>query len=248
MEAGVRPPRVSLMVPCFNEAAALPGLLERLADMNGRLEAPWAVLFVDDGSMDATFALLEEAARSFPWLRVVRHGRNLGLGAALRTGLANLESPIVCTADADGTCPLEVYPALVKLVEEGADVAIGSPWHPASDPPECGLGRRILSRGASLAYRLATGRALYSWTSIARAYRRAALAQIPFRSDGFDAVAEILLGAVVAGLEIREVPMKLGVRRQGRSKINIAAAIGGHLVLVARAAAQSQRRWWRRFR
>jgi dolichol-phosphate mannosyltransferase len=147
----------------------------------------------------------------------------------------------VCTTDADGTCPIEIYPALVKLVEEGADVAIGSPWHPDSAPAECSLGRGILSRGASLVYRLAAGRRLYSWTSIARAYRRTALVRIPFGSDGFDAVAEILLGAAIAGLDIREIPMKLGVRRQGRSKMNLAGTIGSHLVLVAHTAWASVR-------
>lgn len=237
---------VSLIIPCFNEAAGLPSLLERLAVMNSGPEASWDVLFVDDGSTDETFLLLSEAARSSAWLRVARHPRNLGLGAALRTGFARVESPIVCTTDSDGTCPLETLPALVKLVEAGADVAIGSPWHPASPPAECSLARKILSRGASLLYGIAAGRTLHSWTCMCRAYRRAALEQMPFRSDGFEAVTEMLVGAAVNGLDIREMPMKLGVRSMGRSKMKVLHAIGSHLILLARAARQCVSRRLRR--
>src|SRR5262249_9682695 len=73
-----RPP-VSVIVPCYDEAQGIPALLARLETL-----APlgWEFVFVDDGSRDDTFATLLEASRTRPWMRVVRHGANMGLGAA----------------------------------------------------------------------------------------------------------------------------------------------------------------------
>ena len=74
----------------------------------------WRVLFVDDGSADATFAcLLSEVGRR-PWARVVRHPTNLGLGAALRTGFRYAESPIVCTVASKEEGITEMWDAVLR--------------------------------------------------------------------------------------------------------------------------------------
>src|SRR5262249_8636609 len=85
---------VSVIVPCCDEAEGLPSLLARLERMES---LGWEFIFVDDGSRDTTFTTLLAAARSHPCMRVVRHGTNLGLGAAMRTGFAHARAPIVCT-------------------------------------------------------------------------------------------------------------------------------------------------------
>ncbi|MCL4236369.1 MAG: glycosyltransferase, partial [Deltaproteobacteria bacterium] len=68
-------------LPAYNEAAALPGLIEAIAAM---LPPRCAILVVDDGSADDTAAIAERAAAKFPVV-LVRHGRNRGLSAAVRT-------------------------------------------------------------------------------------------------------------------------------------------------------------------
>src|SRR4029453_7824526 len=130
-------PRVTVIVPCYDEAEGIPSLLARLETL---APLPWEVVFVDDGSRDATFTTLLDAARSRSWMRVVRHGTNLGLGAALRTGFDRARAPIVCTMDSDCTYPPERLPELVHLIEQGADIATASPWHPDSVP---GKGGRV---------------------------------------------------------------------------------------------------------
>ena len=230
--------RATLVIPCLNEADGLPGLIERLDTMRKGPGGPWEILFVDDGSTDDTFRLLSDASAA-GWLRVVRHPRNRGLGAALRTGFAEARAPIVVATDADLTCPFETLPALVKLVEDGADIACGSPWHPASGSAECGWSRKLLSRAASLLYMLAVRRRLYSWTCMCRAYRRSSLERIRFDADGFEAVTEILVTAALDRQDIREVPMKLGVRRAGESKMPMLRTIRGHLALLMRAVGRT---------
>ena len=86
-------PPVTVIVPCYNEEAGLPFLLERLRKMRSHGADDWSFLFVDDGSSDATFSALLRAAQDEDWIEVVRHPENLGLGAALRTGRARPACP-----------------------------------------------------------------------------------------------------------------------------------------------------------
>jgi dolichol-phosphate mannosyltransferase len=241
-----RPP-VTVIVPCYDEAEGIPTLLARLETLT---PLGWEIVFVDDGSRDATFATLLDAARSRPWMRVVRHGTNLGLGAALRTGFARARGPIVCTMDSDCTYLPERLPELVGLIEQGADIATASPWHPESVPAEQNLlhlGLRLgLSRALSGLYRLLIGRDVHTFTCLHRAYRREVVDATRFRASGCAAVAELLLRGMLGGWRVREVPMQLGARRFGESKLKIGNAIVAHLGLLSLTAVVVWARWVRR--
>jgi dolichol-phosphate mannosyltransferase len=228
---------VTVIVPCFNEEAGLPTLLARLRTMRAHARAgAWDVLFVDDGSSDETFAALLRAARDEPWIRVVRHHENLGLGAALRTGIARARSPIICTIDSDCTYPPERLPELTALVEQGADISTASAWHPDSQEAEASRFRLLLSRSVSQVYKRLIGQDVYTFTCLFRAYRRETLERIRFRANGFSAVAEIMLKAILSGLNVREVPMRLETRRYGESKLKVGDAVVAHLHLLSLTA------------
>ncbi len=237
-----RPP-VSVIVPCYDEADGIPSLLERLATL-----APlgWEFVLVDDGSRDATFATLMAAAATRPWMRVVRHGTNLGLGAALRTGFAHARAPIVCTMDSDCTYLPERLPELVRLVEQGADIATASPWHPDSVPPEGARIRVALSRTVSALYQRLLGRDVHTFTCLHRAYRREVVETTRVRAAGFAAVAELMLRPMLEGRRVRELPMPLGARLFGKSKLMIGEAVLAHLGLLALTATMVSARWARR--
>ena len=119
-------PPVTVIVPCYNEEAGLPFLLERLRKMRANGANDWTFLFVDDGSSDGTFGALLRAAQDENWIEVVRHPENLGLGAALRTGFDHARSPVVCSIDSDCTYPPEKLPELTALIEGGAQIATAS--------------------------------------------------------------------------------------------------------------------------
>jgi dolichol-phosphate mannosyltransferase len=242
VSAPPRPP-VTVIVPCYDEAAGIPSLLARLETL-----APlgWEFVFVDDGSRDTTFATLLDAARSRPWMRVVRHGTNLGLGAALRTGFDHARGPIVCTMDSDCTYQPERLPELVGLIEQGADIATASPWHPESLPAQRSPLRLALSRALSWVYQLLIGRDVHTFTCLHRAYRREVVDATRFRATGFAAVAELLLRGMLGGWRVREVPMQPGARRFGESKLKIGNAIVAHLGLLSFTAVMVCARWARR--
>ena len=231
-----QPPPVSVIVPCFNEEEGLPSLLARLTTLQRNGGHGWQVLLVDDGSTDDTFARLLAFASGEPWLKVLRHPTNLGLGAALRTGLAHASAPVICTMDSDCTYPPERLPDLVALLDGGGDVATASAWHPESQAPAAGWLRSTLSRSVSGLYKLFIKQDVYTFTCLFRAYRRDVLESIRFRSDGFAAVAEIMLRGLLAGYHVRELPMRLEARRFGKSKLKVGDAILAHATLLSLTA------------
>jgi dolichol-phosphate mannosyltransferase len=229
-------PPVTVIIPCYNEEAGLPFLLERLRKMRALGAEDWSFLFVDDGSSDGTFGALLRAAQDENWIEVVRHPENLGLGAALRTGFDHARSPVVCSIDSDCTYPPEKLPELAALVNDGAQIVTASAWHPDSASAEGSAVRIWLSRMVSGLYKLLIGQDVYTFTCLFRAYHTESIRRIHFRSSGFAAVAEIMLRAMLTGFVVREVPMRLESRRFGESKLKVGDAIMAHVRLLIMTA------------
>lgn len=228
---------MTVVIPCLNEEAGLPSLLARLREMRRDPKAAdWHFLFVDDGSSDGTFSTLLRAARDESWIDVVRHPENLGLGAALRTGFAQARSPVVCTIDSDCTYPPERLPELTALLAQGAEIVTASAWHPQNDDAQGSGVRLALSRMVSQIYKVLIGQDVYTFTCLFRAYRRQVIRGIRFRANGFAAVAEIMLRAMLAGNAIAEVPMPLERRQYGESKLRISDAVMAHAGLLTLTA------------
>ena len=117
-------PQLTLLVPCFNEAARVPALLEALdAFATSHPQLAHEVVFVDDGSTDGTVDLLRAAEG--PQRRVLRHAHNAGKGAALRTGMHASRGDVVLFLDADLAVSLDHVDAALQTIDAGADVAVG---------------------------------------------------------------------------------------------------------------------------
>jgi len=228
---------VTVIVPCHNEEAGLPQLFTRLRDMHAKPDmAEWRFLFVDDGSTDDTLGLLLREERQSPWIEVVRNPGNLGLGAALRTGVACTASPVVCSMDSDCTYPPERLPELTALIDRGFDLATASAWHPENTVIEGNQLRLFLSRTVSQTYKWLVGQDVYTFTCLFRACRRELFERIRIYSDGFASVAEMMLGAMRAGYKIAEVPMPIEPRRYGESKLKVSDAVMTHAMLLSLTA------------
>jgi len=111
-------PAVSVVVPVRNEAGNIALLVAEIAKA---LEGQWSfeVVYVDDGSTDATEAELKRLMTQHAWLRRVRHKQSCGQSAAVRTGVAAARAPIVVTLDGDGQNDPAFIPALVRALEAG---------------------------------------------------------------------------------------------------------------------------------
>jgi glycosyltransferase involved in cell wall biosynthesis len=114
---------LSIIMPCYNEAATLPEIMQRVLAINIDKE----IIAVDDNSGDTTYQILQEYAARYPNITVIRHPRNMGKGGAVRSGLAHARGEVVIIQDADLEYDPQDYYALVKpIVEQRVDVVFGS--------------------------------------------------------------------------------------------------------------------------
>ncbi|WP_436535600.1 glycosyltransferase family 2 protein [Actinoplanes sp. HUAS TT8] len=119
-------PRLSVVVPVFNEEAVLPLFAERMRPVLDGLRMGYEVLAVDDGSRDCTPAVLDGLRRQWPQLRVVRLRRNSGHQNALTAGLRRARGTYVVSIDVDLQDPPETIGDMVRLAESaGLDVVHG---------------------------------------------------------------------------------------------------------------------------
>ncbi|HET7191898.1 MAG TPA: glycosyltransferase family 2 protein [Pseudolabrys sp.] len=112
-------PAVSIVVPVRNEAGNIAPLVGEIAKA---IDGLWSfeVVYVNDGSNDATEQELKQLIAQFPWLRHVRHRESCGQSAAVRSGVAAARAPLVVTLDGDGQNDPAFIPALIRALEAGA--------------------------------------------------------------------------------------------------------------------------------
>jgi dolichol-phosphate mannosyltransferase len=239
--------QLSLVIPCYNESDGIGQLRAQLELARPGLEryAPWELVLVDDGSTDDTYARMMAAFGDWPHLRVARHEKNRGLGAALRTGFANATGEVIVVTDSDGTYPYTTIPDLLALLGPEVDIVTSSALHPDGGIDGVPAYRLLLSKGASFLYRVLVSWRIHTYTAMFRAYRREVAVSVPTTSDGYLVMAELLVNAVRAGYRVVEFPTVLHVRRFGQSKARIAQIIGDHLRfqagLIGRIVTRSDR-------
>ncbi len=218
--------RVAVVLPMYNEAGNVAALLERLAAVRDRSSFDLIALAVDDGSRDATQACLAQAAPRFPFLRIVRHTRNRGLAAALRTGIGEAlaeRSPGVdalAFMDADLThAPEDVPRLLAPILDDRADFVLGSRYVPGGRMRGVPWARRAISIVGNSAVRHVLGVPIGDLTSGFRAARAEVFRAISLAERGFGIQLEGTVKAHRAGFRCTEVPITLGVRKSGYSKM-----------------------------
>ncbi|MCU1461338.1 MAG: glycosyltransferase family 2 protein [Acidimicrobiales bacterium] len=203
-------PRTLVIIPALNEEDALPGVLADLAAVCPDLD----VLVVDDGSRDRT----AEVARAAGVL-VAPLPYNLGIGGALRTGFryalrAGYERAV--QFDADGQHDPSEIAKLLALLDDGADMAIGSRFAGETNDYRVGLVRRRAMRLLHFTVRMLSGRNFSDTSSGFRAFNRDTLVLFAttYPVDYMDSVEALLL-AVYGGLRVAEVPIQMRDRVAG---------------------------------
>ena len=231
--------KVSLIIPCYNEEAGLPNLFRQLEPVRQDLEKAYEVevLFVDDGSKDNTLPILQKHYWEVPNTVILHHATNKNLGGALRTGFAEATGDIVVTMDSDCTYPPHHIRTLLRLLQENkADIVTASPYHPQGKVENIPAYRLALSRSVSWIYQKLLGSPISTYTCLFRAYRRAILKDLPFESDTFLAVAELLVYALKKGYKVVEFPTVLKPREYGESKIGLSKVILNHAAFILKLA------------
>jgi glycosyltransferase involved in cell wall biosynthesis len=127
---------LSIFFPAYNDAQALPGLIERTFEVAREHAADFEVIVVNDGSHDNTGEVLAQLAERFtPHMRVVTHEENRGYGGALRSGFAAATKDLVFYTDGDGQYDVRELPKLLALMRTETGLVNGyklernDPWH-----------------------------------------------------------------------------------------------------------------------
>ena len=169
----------------------------------------YEVIVVDDGSEDSTRSKALQCAVLDDHVKVVSHPRNLGKGAAVKTGFQHSTGDLVVFIDSDLEIPPELIPAYLKALKE-ADIAIGSKWHPKSKV-KVSFTRKVLSRCFYALTRLLTGVKATDTQVGLKAFRREALEKIMkaqfIKRYAFD--VELLAAANLLGYKIIELPVEI---------------------------------------
>ncbi len=114
--------RLSVVIPCFNEASNIPHLYKRVTAACAGFD--YELIFVDDGSSDGTAAAVKDLRDGNPRVHLISFIKNFGAQAASRAGLRFARGDLIVTMDADLQHPPEAIPAMVQKAAEGFDIVL----------------------------------------------------------------------------------------------------------------------------
>ena len=208
------PPRLTVVVPAFNEAARLGRGLRKILDYLNRHERNAELIVVDDGSDDETKSVAEASLADSGGVdaRVIRYEQNRGKGHAVRTGLLAARAEIALFSDADLSTPITETPKLVDPIRQGScDLAFGSraldrrligvhqPWR-----------REQGGRVFNLIVRLATGLPFWDTQCGFKSFRLSVCRPLieAGQIDRFGFDVELIYLAYLARLRLREIPVR----------------------------------------
>jgi dolichol-phosphate mannosyltransferase len=209
--------RVSVVVPVKDEADNILPLVEEVhAALDGR--ADFELIYVDDGSRDATPQRLAEACARFPRLRVIRHRRSCGQSTALATGVRAARHPWIATLDGDGQNDPADIPALLQALGPGQrapGLELVAGWR--TQRHDSGL-RKLSSRIANGVRGGLLGDRTPDTGCGLKVFSRELFLALPF----FDHLHRFLPAlALREGAAVVSVPVRHRPRTQGRSKYGV---------------------------
>jgi dolichol-phosphate mannosyltransferase len=215
---------ISIVIPLHNEERSVALLYDELRSALEPLGQEWEAVFVDDGSVDGSFAALTRLHNDNDNVRVVRLRRNFGKAAALAAGFGQARGETVVTIDADlQDDPAEIPRLLVKL-DEGFDLVSG--WKTRRRDP---LRRRALSRIFNWVTGRVSGLRLHDMNCGLKAYRAEVVRGMPLYGELHRFIPVL---AQYRGFRVAELPVNHRPREHGRSRYGVERYVRGFLDLL----------------
>jgi glycosyltransferase involved in cell wall biosynthesis len=209
---------LSVVIPAYNEENGIAEIANRVLAIRGDLEkagiGELELLVVDDGSRDKT----AQIAGQIDGVTLIRHPKNKGYGAALKTGFSKAQGELIGFLDADGTYPPEFFPQLCKEAFNGGELVIGSRM--AGADSKMPVTRRIGNLFFATLLTLLGNQRVTDSASGMRVFRREILEKIFPLPDGLNLTPVMSTRAVHEDIRIVEVPIPYS-ERVGRSKLSV---------------------------
>jgi glycosyltransferase involved in cell wall biosynthesis len=207
-------PRLAVIVPFFNEEDNIERMHAAIVSAVETLAVPFEIVFVDDGSRDATPRLATEIARRDARVRVIRFRRNYGQTPAMAAGIEHARAEILITMDGDLQNDPEDIRAFLAKIDEGYDIVVG--WR--YERQDKLLSRRIPSQVANWLIGKATGVPIKDNGCSLKAFRATLIKGIPLYSEMHRFIPAM---ASIAGPRIAEIKVRHHARQFGRSKYGL---------------------------
>ena len=209
---------LSIVIPAYNEENGIAEIATRVLAVEPALKRSGVdrleLLVVDDGSKDRT----AEVAATISGVSLIRHSKNKGYGAALKTGFSKANGELIGFLDADGTYPPEYFPQLCEVALNGADLVIGSRM--AGADSKMPLTRRVGNFFFANLLSVLGRQKVTDSASGMRVFKRTILEQVYPLPDGLNLTPVMSTRALHEGIKITEFPIPYS-ERVGRSKLSV---------------------------
>jgi dolichol-phosphate mannosyltransferase len=207
-------PKVSVVVPIYNEVESLPHLIEAIATSLNATELSYELICVDDGSIDGSAELLKQQVIAHPNLCAVLLRRNYGQTAAMAAGFNYAQGRAIVTLDGDLQNDPADIPLLLAKLDEGYDLVSG--WR--KNRQDAALTRLLPSKIANWLIGQTTGVKLHDYGCSLKAYRSELVADMNLYGELHRFLPAL---AFIEGARITELPVRHHARRHGRSKYGL---------------------------
>ncbi len=227
MDSNFKVERPLVILPTYNEADNISQILDAIE----ALAIPISVLVVDDSSPDGTANIVVKHPLFEKNIFLLKRPKKSGLGTAYKEGFQwglKKGHDVCIEMDSDFSHDPKDIPRLINVIENGADVAIGSRYIDGISVINWPLHRLILSLWAGMYTRFFTGLPLTDPTTGFKAFRKSVLEQVPnweINSDGYGIQIETNYFAWKNGFTLKEIPIIFTERRDGQSKLTLSVKI-----------------------
>ena len=217
-------PFLSVVIPLLDEEDSLKELYQQVVQSATSLRKPFEIIFIDDGSTDNSFSVLQEIHAADKRTKVVRFRRNFGKSAALSVGFHEAQGDIVITMDADLQDDPAEIPSLIETLNQGYDLVSG--WKQRRHDP---LSKTIPSRLANSVTATMTGIPIHDMNCGLKAYRKEVVKGINVYGELHRYIPAL---AHWAGFRVGEKVVQHHPRKYGRTKFGIGRLSRGFLDLL----------------
>lgn len=207
---------LSIVIPVYNEEKSLKPLYERIKGVCGVLDKEYEIIFIDDGSRDKSFDILEEIAQGDKNVKLIKFKKNFGQTAALSAGFERAKGEIIIPIDADLQNDPRDIPKLLAKLDEGFDVVSG--WR--KDRKDDFFSKKFPSQIANSLISFITKIKLHDYGCTLKAYRSEVLRGVNIYGEmhRFLPAYAARQGAAIAEIPVNHFPRKFGKTNYGVSK------------------------------
>lgn len=218
---------ISVIVPLYNEAESLPELAAWIARVMAENRFTYEVIFVDDGSTDGSWRVIESLKKENPHIKGVKFRRNYGKSPALHTGFTRAQGDVVITMDADLQDSPDEIPELYRMIaDEGYDMVSG--WKKKRYDP---LSKTLPTKLFNATARMITGIHLHDFNCGLKAYRKDVVKNIEVYGEMHRYIPYLAKNAGFA--RIGEKVVHHQARKYGKTKFGLNRFVNGYLDLLS---------------